>query len=72
MCQHLPAGEVLKWSRLGDELGVSAALNDHSTAQDIDAIGVNHRAEPVCDRYPGRAAQLGVDAMADVRLGAVV
>ena len=72
LCQHLSACEVLKWSGLGDELGVSATLDDHSAVQDVDAIGVDHRAEPVGNRYPGRTAQPDVDTVADVRLSAVV
>src|ERR1700733_16120181 len=72
LCQHLSACEVLKWSGVGDQLGVSATLDDHSAVQDVDAIGVDHRAEPVGDRHPGGPAELGVDALADVRLGAVV
>src|SRR5271156_1346810 len=65
LCEHLPAGEGVGRAGLGDQLGVSTTLNNRSSAHDVYAIGVDHGAEPMCDRHARSPAEPGVDAMAD-------
>ena len=56
---NLAAGEVAEGAGLFHELFVPTGLDDPAILDDVDAIGVDDRVEPMGDDDPGDASATG-------------
>jgi penicillin-binding protein 1A len=68
--RHLPGHQPSEEPLAGGELVEAALLDDPPALDDVDAVGVAHRAQPVGDDHPGDPQP--PKALGDDRLGLVV